>query len=262
MESKNATAISTAEIQASLKVILASKLFAKAFRMSRLLRYLVEKAMAGAVQDTCEYVIGIEVFDCRVHDYSPSENPIVRVQVGRLRKKLQAYYQEIGSHDEIEIVIEMGCYMPTIQRKHLIKKQVNSGDLTIYPFKCISYHLHGEPFTQGLNEELKHQLFKVLGEMVKAHPLFAFCAIQQTTPLPNTATNLEARHLLEGSVQLDTGHIRASIRLLDPTGRIAWSEQFNRQTDFEIAHHEALAGEICGALTQFFAHKHNNGLLP
>lgn len=260
--SKNIAAITTTEIQAALQTILTSKLFVKAFRMNRLLRYLVEKAITGAVQDTSEYVIGIEVFDCRAKDYSTGENPIVRVQVGRLRKKLQVYYQDIGIHDEIEIVIETGCYMPTIQRRKAFNQQPIANGITIHPFKCISYHPHGEPFTQGLHEELKHQLFKRLGIIVTTHPAFTFGEVKQEASPPNSVANFEALHSLEGSVQLDTEHIRASIRLLDHAGRIAWSEQFNRAVGFEIALHEELAGEICGALTHFFVRKHNNCLLP
>ncbi|MGZ4954891.1 MAG: hypothetical protein ACXV8Q_07240 [Methylobacter sp.] len=248
-------AIPAAEIQAALETILASRVFINAPRMCRLLSFLVEKAISGAVRDTSEYAIGIEVFDHDPSAYSTSEDPVVRVQVGRLRKKLKVYYAILGAGSSIEISIPIGSYMPVIQRKSVLDiAPKQSGVLAIHPFKCISHHQDAVNFTQGLNEELMHQLFKAFGKIIVAHS-FLTAGDNESGALKN-ASNAGADHLLEGSIKIDTERIRASIRVVDiSAGCITWSEQFDRSIFFAIKHQEELASSICDALKHFLNHK-------
>jgi TolB-like protein len=249
--------VSADEAQAALKLILASSLFINALRSSRLLKFLVEKALSGAIRDTSEYIIGIEVFDLDPSAYCTSDNPIVRVQVGRLREKLKTYYATLGAGSDIEISIPIGGYMPTILRKSAVCidcKQCYM--LAICPLKCISQHVDGVHFTQGLNEELKHLLFKAFGKIMVLHSfIMSGDAVNdnESWTLRNVV-GTEVNHLLEGSVKIDTERIRASIRLVDVSaGCIIWSEQFDRNIFFAITHQEELAASICGALKDFFA---------
>ncbi len=249
------TDISVAEIQAALKEILTSKLFIKAVRRSCLLRFLVEKAISGPVQDTSEYIIGVKVFDRDPSTYNTNEDPIVRVQIGRLREKLKIYYSTLEVGSNIEISIPMGSYMPIIRRMNTTGAKLNQRYmLAIHPFKCISHHGNGVHFTQGLNEELKHQLFKTFGKIIVSQSLFTFDDVENQT-LKNISSP-EVNHLLEGSIQIDEERIRASIRLVDASiGRITWSEQFDRNPFFVITHQEELASSICGALKGFLGYE-------
>ncbi|MEC5218929.1 hypothetical protein RCH09_003904 [Actimicrobium sp. GrIS 1.19] len=105
---------SDAPVRAALAEILASAGFARAQRMQELLRFLVEKQMTGAVRETSEYAIGIEVFERDAATYSTCEDPIVRVQIGRLREKLRHYYATAGAQTTLRFAIPVGSYMPTI----------------------------------------------------------------------------------------------------------------------------------------------------
>ncbi|MFA6052446.1 MAG: hypothetical protein WC762_07625 [Methylobacter sp.] len=248
--------IPVAEVQATLELILASAMFINAPRMCRLLRFLVEKSIAGAVRDTSEYAIGIEVFDREPSAYSVSEDPVVRVQVGRLREKLKAYYATtLGVGSGIEISIPIGSYMPVIRRMNAAETDFQQyGMLAIHPFKCISQRGDGVPFTQGLNEELMHQLFKAFGKTIVLHSFFTHSDNENRT-LKN-ASNAGVNHLLEGSVQIDAERIRVSIRLVDiSAGCIVWSEQFDRDAFFAITLQEELALSICSSLKRFFCHE-------
>ncbi len=253
----DAAAIPAAEVQAALELILASSVFVNAPRMCRLLRFLGEKAIFGAAQDTSEYFIGIEVFDRAPSAYRAGEDPVVRVQVGRLREKLKTYYATLGAGSDIEILIPTGSYMPVIQRKSVAKIDPKQwGMLAIHPFKCISHHRDAVHFTQGLNEELMHQLFKAFGKIIVAHSFFTSGDADNESWTLKDISSAGVNHLLEGSIQIDAERIRASIRLVDVSaGCIAWSEQFDRSISFAIAHQEELALSICGALKRFFCHK-------
>jgi tetratricopeptide (TPR) repeat protein len=83
----------SAALQAELERILASRHFRGSERRTRLLRYLVDKAIAG--QPLKEYAIGIDAFE-KPPDYDPRLDPSVRVEMARLRSRLADYYAGEG----------------------------------------------------------------------------------------------------------------------------------------------------------------------
>ena len=104
-------AVPSDEVLAQLERILAADLFANAGRLSRLLRYVVERTLAGEGPLLKEYVLGTEVFD-RGDTYDPRLDSIVRVEARRLRAKLDEYYRGPGAADPVIIVIPRGGYVP------------------------------------------------------------------------------------------------------------------------------------------------------
>lgn len=252
-----ADSIPVAEVQAACESILASDMFLNSPRMSRLLGFLVEKAISEAVRDTSEYAIGIEVFDRNPSLYSTGDDPIVRVQVGRLRVKLKKYYASLGRDADIEIVVPLGSYMPVFRRKRIAAIELKQKSIfAIYPFKCLSRHEGGEFFTHGLYDELAHHLYKTFGQIIVVSSPFVpddgDCERRDVAD----ARCERARHRLEGSVHVDAERIRTSVRLVDvATGCVAWSEQFNRNASLAIARQEELASSICSALQNFFVHR-------
>ncbi|GKT18940.1 hypothetical protein AVHY2522_20675 [Acidovorax sp. SUPP2522] len=73
------------QIREACDAILESDAFAKAHRMKRLFRFLVEQAVAGENRNTNEHTIGIEVFDREASAYMPGEDPI-----GNLSKPIRS----------------------------------------------------------------------------------------------------------------------------------------------------------------------------
>lgn len=240
-----------ADIRGALLQLLASKEFCKAQRSCRLMRFLVEQELAGAVRETAEYAIGIEVFDRHADSYSTCDDPIVRVQVGRLRERLKAYYAGSGIRAALRFSIPIGSYMPVISRNgHAEGHFPSSHLLAIMPLLCFTQDGADAAFTQGLSEELAYQLFKVFGHKIVSHTF---------TPADDASARgaivQGVSHLLEGSVRVHGDLIRASLRLVDAgAGCIAWSEQFDRRGPFAIALQEELALAICSALKLYFAH--------
>jgi TolB-like protein len=89
----------------------ASAQFAGSDRMVRLLRYVVDRTLAGEAEQLKEYVLGVEVFD-RDQRYDPRIDSIVRVEARRLRNKLDEYYSGPGVLDELVIAMPKGSYVP------------------------------------------------------------------------------------------------------------------------------------------------------
>jgi hypothetical protein len=89
--------------------ILRSSAFTNAPSLSRFLRYLVERTLQGGRPSLNEYTLGVEVFD-RGESFDPRVDNIVRVQVRRLRSKLERYYAFEGGVDRWIIDVPRGGY--------------------------------------------------------------------------------------------------------------------------------------------------------
>jgi hypothetical protein len=70
--------------------------------LQRLLIYLGDRTLNGSAEALKEHTIGVEVFG-KPNDYDPQEDASVRVQIGRLRQKLEEYSRADGASDPIII---------------------------------------------------------------------------------------------------------------------------------------------------------------
>jgi hypothetical protein len=94
--------------------IVTSKTFRSAPTLQQLFRYLATKTLEEHPGEIKEYTIGVEALGRRP-DFDPKTDPIVRVQVYRLRQKLKEYYDLEGSQDSIFIEIPKGHYLPRFE---------------------------------------------------------------------------------------------------------------------------------------------------
>ncbi|HWB85952.1 MAG TPA: hypothetical protein VG675_17550 [Bryobacteraceae bacterium] len=88
------------EVREELERIRSSSGFRDRENLQHLLAYLVEHTLDGSAKNLKEYVIGLEVFG-KPDGYDPQSDASVRVQIGRLRRKLDEYYQSEGMSDEL-----------------------------------------------------------------------------------------------------------------------------------------------------------------
>ena len=108
------------EATTALERILASSTFSPSAGLSKLLRYLVDEALAGRIDRLKEYTLGVEVFG-RGERFDPKTDTIVRVQARRLRAKLDEYYEHAGAGDELEIAVPKGAYVPEFRQRAGVK---------------------------------------------------------------------------------------------------------------------------------------------
>ena len=104
------------QIRAQLDRMLASAGFVTSDRLSRFLRYVVDRSLNGEADQLKEYVIGREVFD-RDEQYDPRLDSIVRVEAGRLRSKIDEYYNGPGRGDGVIIQLRRGSYAPVFEQR-------------------------------------------------------------------------------------------------------------------------------------------------
>jgi len=99
--------------------MIASQPFAAAPRLRRFLRYVVDRVLAGEGGELKEYTIGVDVFE-RSPDYDPRIDSIVRVEAGRLRAKVDEYYNGEGARDRVIVRIPRGSYVPLFELKEAV----------------------------------------------------------------------------------------------------------------------------------------------
>ena len=99
-------------IRAQVERLVNSKTFETSEVHKRLLQYLAEKSISGEAGRLKEYTIGLDAFG-KPSSYDPKHDSIVRLQTGRLRQKLMAYYQTEAAADEILVSLPKGAFKLT-----------------------------------------------------------------------------------------------------------------------------------------------------
>ncbi len=106
------------DVQYALELITKSNLFVRSKRIISLLRYIVEQTLAGDTDQLKGYSIGLDVFERSVN-FDPDSDTIVRVEMGRLRKKLELYYLTEGKDAPVIITIPTGTYIPVFELREM-----------------------------------------------------------------------------------------------------------------------------------------------
>jgi TolB-like protein len=102
------------EIKAALGRILSSAGFGLAGRSSAFLRFVVEESFAGRGNRLKGYSIARAVFG-KPADFDAQSDPLVRVEAGRLRRRLAAYYSSEGRYEPFRIELPRGSYAPVFE---------------------------------------------------------------------------------------------------------------------------------------------------
>jgi PAS domain S-box-containing protein len=113
-ESKAHKEPSGTEIRAAFERMVASESFRTCPRLAAFLRFVIEATLRGESDHLKGYTIAVEALG-RSGDFDPQQDPIVRVEAGRLRRVIQHYYAGPGAKDLLVIDIPRGHYIPTFR---------------------------------------------------------------------------------------------------------------------------------------------------
>src|SRR6185295_10064148 len=115
MQSPSAERPSNDEAVAALNRVLSSEVFEAAGRAREFLTFIVQETLAGRGDRLKGYSIAVHVFE-RPADFDAQTDPLVRVEAGRLRRRLAEYYQSQGRDDAVRIELPRGGYTPVFVR--------------------------------------------------------------------------------------------------------------------------------------------------
>jgi TolB-like protein len=245
-----------------LERILRSAGFVHSERLSRFLRFVVERQLEGKGHELKESVIAVEVFG-RPADYNPKQDAVVRVEAGRLRARLSEFYIGEGKDDPLVIELPKGRYAPSFHRREaanqitqqvtkthsrvlilgalagmgvvlgvigwwrvqLINKPIT---IAVLPLENLSRDPESDYFADGLTDEIIRNLSIIEGLAVRSQTSsFAFKGKPRN--VHETGQQLNVDYLLEGSVLRVNGQLRIDAQLIRVRDDVPlWSSRFDR----------------------------------
>ncbi|MBB2753297.1 UNVERIFIED_ORG: TolB-like protein [Rhizobium aethiopicum] len=162
------------DIRSQLDRIIASPEFPRVGRSAAFLTYVTEEALAGRAERIKGYTIAVEVF--KRSEAFKQDDPVVRIEAGRLRRVLERYYLIAGQHDPIRIDIPKGGYAPSFVWNETADDAV-AHDVDTHIPRRSSFGLRRlMPLSFGVGV--------MLGLSVVAIGLFAHTLASQSKPLP------------------------------------------------------------------------------
>src|ERR1700692_1242224 len=113
-----------AAVVQQLERLLQNPHFHKSKRFPVFLKFVVAEALAGRADNLKERTLGVEVFG-KDSNYDTTDDPIVRVTAGEIRKRIAQYYQEPGHEHEIRVLLPAGSYAPRFCFPEEVKSAAN-----------------------------------------------------------------------------------------------------------------------------------------
>jgi TolB-like protein/Flp pilus assembly protein TadD len=265
-----------------LEKVLASPGFARNERLSRFLRFVVDRHLDGRDGELKESLIGIEVFG-RIPGYDPKKDPIVRTEASRLRARLSEYYVGEGKADLLVIELPKGGYLPALkaiadERESTPKRQpwnsrtlavaavaagvvliaaglvwwrlqpVQPIAIAVLPLDNLSHDPANDYFSDGLTDELIRNLSLIEGLAPRSRTSsFAFKGKPRNAH--EVGKELAADYILEGSVLRAGQQLRIDAQLIRVRDDFPiWSGKFDRELTDVFAIQDEISRGIVNSL--------------
>lgn len=233
-------------IRSACDAIVTSSVFDGSPRLTNFLKFVTEETLAGRAERLKEYSIAISVFDQK-ESFDPQTNTIVRVQAGRLRRRLEMYYLTVGSGDSLRITVPKGGYVPSFERQGPIAPESthepaveekaqpkaelpkrSNPSIAVLPFDNYSVDPGDKFFADGLTEEIIANLARFKDLFVFSRSTTAKMA-QDGIDIRQLRDQLGVDFVIEGSVRKSGSAVRVTVQLIDATqdGHV-FAEQYDR----------------------------------
>ena len=255
-------------IRAQLDRILTHREFHATDKMRDFLRFVVEEKLAGRASRLKGYTIATRVF-ARGDDFDAAQDPVVRIQAGRLRRALERYYLVAGGRDPIFIDIPKGRYIPYFSAQNAAPERRRSRSSTdarrspgsptgpsvaVLPLVNLSDDPGQHFFTVGLVEDLATELSRFQDITVISCHQEPKAGVLPADPV-GLGRTIGARFLLQGTVRRDPQTVKVAMQLIDTaTGRQVWADSYSHPVDASrlIETQERIAQSVVAAIASEF----------
>ncbi len=236
---------SESAVRVQLGQILGSADFAQSGRINAFLSFVVEETLAGRSDRLKEYTIATTVFD-RDESFDPQTNTIVRVEAGRLRRRLERYYLTDGREDPVRIDLPKGSYVPLFRAARpaepappkarqdseapgdIAPEYPKGPSIAVLPFENLSGDPSQEFLADGITEEIINALTRFPDlRVIARHSTFKYKG--QPVDVRDVGRDLGVGYVLEGSVRKAGDMIRVTGQLIDAAdGMHLFSDTYDR----------------------------------
>jgi serine/threonine-protein kinase len=265
-------------VRRQLERALGSANFTRNERLSRFLRFVVERHLDGRDSELKESVIALEVFGKR--DYDPNQDSVVRTEAGRLRARLAEYYVGEGKGEPVIIELPKGGYVPVfrrldegrLERKTLpgrrwtivalaslalalatfawwrIRQQGEPVAIAVLPLNNLSRDPADDYFADGLTGEIIRNLSIIEGLAVRSQTSsFAFKGKPRN--VREVGSQLAADYILEGSVLRAGQQLRINAQFIRIRDDLAlWTGRYDRELTDVFAIQDEISRGIVNSL--------------
>ncbi len=253
-------------VEHQLAQILASPHFKSAKQMQNFLQYIVRKTLAGKDKNLKQYTIAVEALGFPV-DFDSDINPVVRIQAGRVRERLEKYYNKEGENDALIITLPKGSYAPAFEKKARTQIPVQEKNGHSIPPKLAVLCYSDE--TQ--DKESNRLLFQVTDTMAMELSYFLFSKLVVSIPhadkimARNASIDMHDRYQADYMLvfyiqQLPKERHKLLIRLMDVLDEaVLWSESYELNDSEAFHEQHNIIGNITAVvadLQQGILHHH------
>ncbi len=269
-------------VRKQLNRVLASPGFGRNERLSRFLRFVVDRHLEGRDDELKESLIAIEVFG-RKPDYDPKQDSIVRSEAARLRSRLVEYYAGEGSGDPVIIELPKGGYVPVLRHNPALTGEAETGSpapavrpgfavaiacvvialaalgwwrfhqntlisIAVLPLVNLNQDPANDYFADGLTGEIIRNLSIIDGLAVRSETSsFTFKGKPQKAR--DAGKQLDADYLVEGSVLRSGQQLRINAQLVRASDDAPlWSGRYDRELTDVFAIQDEISRGIVNSL--------------
>ncbi|MEO8306029.1 MAG: hypothetical protein ABI724_18110 [Betaproteobacteria bacterium] len=189
---------------------------------TRLLRYLVERRIAGDAAAFRETSIALEVFRRDPATYDPQTDPIVRVTIRRLRERLETHYARYNQPPKLRIVLPKGRYEPEFV---IVAAAPGPQGVAIMRARNATGDVRHDALCGGFADRLTDGLARLGVPRVIARESVAQAEATNATSV-DVGRRLDVEWVVESHVAIEPdGQLRATARLLNATdASVHWVE--------------------------------------
>jgi TolB-like protein len=220
-------------VREHFELVLHSPHFDASTRSREFLRFIVDEALSGRGDNLTQLRIAQSVFH-RQDNFDAILDPIVRVQMGRLRRSLERYYLLVGNSDCMRIEIPKGTYAPLFVSVPSKAATVAEADvhvtsmvlhevvpdwptIVIHPFDRQTSK-EADEVAERLKDQLALELHRYGGVNVARS-----CDVARL----NSARQASVRFELIGAMRKMTAGYLVGARLIDrETGQQVWADEY------------------------------------
>ncbi|SCY89849.1 hypothetical protein [Rhizobium sp. NFACC06-2] len=223
-------------IRRQMEVLRTSRAFTGSDRLFALLEFVVEETLAGRGRGLREAVIGNAVYQ-RDPPYDPRVDSTVRVEIRRLRKKLEEYFCEGGANDPVVITIPVGSYIPVFGNEPSPSMASEAGQarrifkpgqgtiIVVLPIRSFAASDELRECADHLTEELIYALGSEPGISVPSRTT-TYTFAGDTKTLAELAADFGADAVVQGTLVEHAGAIRVTLEISDSRGIVVSSDRF------------------------------------
>ncbi len=228
-----------------VEVLTAQPAFAASRRRSQLLRYLIDRKLAGDAEAVNEYAIGLDVFG-KSSSFDPRSEATVRVEMSRLRRALTDHYAGAGATDPWRITLAPRGYVPSIEPTvvdlpqavrtqprlswwiwpamaavviaavlsvvYFRRGHAQVASVVVLPFANLTGDEHQDYITDGITEQLTDSLARI-GSLRVVARTSAFQFRGKAVDIRDIGRRLNAEAVIEGSLRSFNGALRLTVQV-------------------------------------------------